>query len=187
MGKTITQPHSLLRLLIRAKAPSENGFQLTDAKGMEAEHYASRHACRMVLAGELFRCKVKGHAIHYLDSKKQADKLTAKLLAHNALEKTMPPRLKKIKAVKAVKVRAVKAIKLAKPAKPEKVKLVKLVKPIKPPTPIKVRKPYVPPAPRIDPEIIHTAQTRYISRMMPAPRNQVITYSFVHGGMGAMR
>jgi hypothetical protein len=48
------------------------------------------------------------------------------------------------------------------------------------------RKAYSQPAPRKDAVIVHTAATRYSSSLMPPPRNQVVTHSFMHNGMGAM-
>lgn len=89
--KTPTQPHVDLRLLIRNKALTPEGFMLHHAKGMEASHYASRHACRMVLAGVLFRVKVKGQPLHYMRTQELADQMTAKLLAIKPAPKAPPP------------------------------------------------------------------------------------------------
>lgn len=85
-----TQPHSLLRLLIRKKSFTDQGFVLADADGMEASHYASRHAGRMVTAGDLFRSKVKGHPIHYMRTQAQADRMTASLKPRNRTPKPTP-------------------------------------------------------------------------------------------------
>lgn len=51
-----------------------------------------------------------------------------------------------------------------------------------------VRKPYVPPKPKVDAEIVHTAQTRYVIAQTPPQRFVAFERpSFVHGGMSAMR
>ena len=78
--KKLTQPHLDLRLLIRKKALTPDGFMLHHADGMEASRYASSQACRMVLAGDLFRVKVKGQPLHYMRTQALADKMTEKLL-----------------------------------------------------------------------------------------------------------
>ena len=109
MSAPQTTPHTDLRKLIRQNAPTARGFQLADAKGMEAAGYASRAACRQVLAGVLWRCKVKGHHISYHATQAKADKRKA----------TLTPRQRFPKPVKAIK--------------PTKVKVIK-VKAIKPPS-----------------------------------------------------
>ena len=109
MSAAQTLPHTLLRALIRDNASTARGFQLLDAKALEAKHYASRAACRQVLAGVLWRCKVKGHHISYHATQAKADKRKA----------TLTPRQRFPKPVKAIK--------------PTKVKVIK-VKAIKPPS-----------------------------------------------------
>ena len=106
MSATQTLPHTLLRALIRDNASTARGFQLLDAKDLEANHYASRAACRQVLAGVLFRCKVKGHHISYHATQEKADKMKALQVPRKRFPK--PVKIKAAKPVKPVKVKVIK-------------------------------------------------------------------------------
>ena len=105
-------PNTLVRALIRDNAPTAKGFQLADACGMEAASYASRMACRMVLAGQLWRCKVKRHPISYHATQEKADETKAAQILHNSTPK--PVKVKAIKPVKQAKVKVIK-VKAIKP------------------------------------------------------------------------
>lgn len=161
--------------IIMAGAATPAGFRATE--GEHISENMNRVCRRMVEAGLLFAGKANGRMVRYFLRQADADafvvahkaQMVANQQARRAAWEESRIRAKRIRAKKPPKV------KVAKPAKAVRVAVPKVAKVAKVPKQLRdiplhqrivIRKEYSPPPPKVDAEIVHTAQTRYSSRMM---------------------
>ena len=165
-----TEAGRALRALILEKAATPQGYGACDARHLPNYKNGARVSALMVLAGILHKAKVPTHFPRYFT--------TAEAVAHFIA--TTPPKtnedtLAYLRARYAAKAKtAIKKPRVVKPRAEVKVLRPDYTKPAA------VQKPKVN-------AVIVWPERMPVCRMMPPPRNQVITHSFVHLGYGAMR
>lgn len=180
MARPVQPNGAALRNLIRKNAATKAGYLTSDSKHLEAHLQSAKTCERMIAAGQLFRASYPGSRMRYFDSAEAV----AFFQSQSKPPKVTTPRKSRAKPAHLLQVKPVKPPTAIKPPKVAKVRAVRAKQKT---YEIVARKPYSPPVPRRDAEIVHTAHTRYSSTMMPTPRNTTVTHSFIHGGMGAMR
>lgn len=175
MPHPVSEAGIVLRALILEKAATPQGHTACDCKHLPNYKSSAKVRTQMVAAGLLHKAKVPTHFPRYFT--------TAEAVAHFIA--TTPPKtnedtLAYLRARYAAKAKT--AIKKPRAVKP---------KVVKPPPEVKVLRPdYAKPAAvqklKVN-AVIVWPERMPVCRMMPPPRNQVITHSFVHLGYGAMR
>lgn len=165
--QALRRPQSLnpaqraVRELILRQAATLEGFGCAQAAHLDAPSNVRRAARMLKMHGLLFVSLKPGGKARYFATEPAA-------LAHDAIK---PPARTKPRP--------------AKPAAP---------RPVRRATPIPAQqrqtrpvKPQAPGAPGKDAVTVWPEHYRKTVQVMPPPRNQVVTISFVHGGMGVMR
>jgi len=160
-----------LRRLVVALAAAPSGATRTDCAHLEACDGAfSKCVQRLQAAGDLFRAKVQGHEPRFFARQADAAAWKSATPPHVAPHKPRAVKPKRTKAPKVAAPKAVKMLKASKPrlAKPERLSYAEIHF-----LRSAAGKPKVQPAPHANAEIVHTAQTRYSSRMMGLGRYEV--------------
>lgn len=175
-----TKASRALRALILEKAATPQGYGACDARHLPNYKNAARVSTLMVCAGLLHKAHVPTYRPRYF--------ATAAAAAHYIT--TTPPRsYEECQAIYGARYAAKRktAIRKSTTDKPKPSK----PKAAKPPPEVKVVRPdYTKPAAVQKPKVtavIVWPERMPPCRLMPPPRNQVITHSFVHLGYGAMR
>jgi len=165
-----------LRRLVASESQSLGGTTRADCAHAESHDGAfARVVQRLIEAGKLHRCKVKGHAFRYFAD---LDNGTAWQAATPPYSPPVKPRQRRPKPQATPKVTKVVISKAVKPATPRPVRAIgqhqKIV----------IRREYSPPAPRVDAVIVWPARMPEC-RMMPdryavsVPMQRIGTASWV--------